>query len=291
MRLWHNAQLARKVHHLHICWQECGMSGSSGDEKEPETVAFIDAALDEIFGSDAPLDRTRDEWEHHLLARCQKAWAGVLLVRLSHLQRLVVSYEQSDLIADILRQAAQRQQPFHRTSPFPHLVEINAYAQGRLYWIDSDLLTSFFYFPAVRRVNAFAVAETSAAPESLAVLHESRPVQSIAVANVVHFPGMLDWLAASLDLEHIALKIAVHPADHYWNLPPTKRFHAPTFRQALLPFAETLRLPASLESLNQIQLYVIYIDEDRLAVLRTECESAGIDLKVEEQQEEAWEHN
>ncbi|PYI35374.1 hypothetical protein BP00DRAFT_442893 [Aspergillus indologenus CBS 114.80] len=382
IRLWHNAQLARRVHRLHIRWQECGRSESSESEEEPQTVAFIDTALDEIFGSDASLDRTRDEWKHHLLARCPEAWAGVLLVRLSHLRRLVVGYEQSDLLADILRKAAQRQQPFHRTPPFPHLVEVNAYAQGRLYWIDSDILTSFFYFPAVRRVNAFAVAETSAAPGSLAVHHESRPVQSIAIANVIYCRGMLDWLAASVGLEHVALKIAVHPADNYWNLPPTRRFHAPRFRQALLPFAETLRLlcleaacsyklvwwdndrdqdeaafgsfrefvnlrklivrcpfllpqsstndetplpdilPASLESLgitdiedfdypnlvaevlrlvrhgpnlfarlNQIQLYVIHIDEDALAGLRTECESAGIDLKVEKQQEEPWEYH
>ncbi|PYI14820.1 hypothetical protein BO86DRAFT_396841 [Aspergillus japonicus CBS 114.51] len=58
--------------------------------------------------------------------------------------------------------------------------------------------------------------------------------------------------------------------------------------------AELLRLvrhgPGLFARLNQIQLYVIQIDEDALAVLRTECESAGIDLKVEEQQEEAWEH-
>ncbi|PYH49300.1 uncharacterized protein BP01DRAFT_378869 [Aspergillus saccharolyticus JOP 1030-1] len=183
LRLWRDAELARQVHRLEIHWQGCGSSDVSKFEDGSKIVAFINSALDEIFGSDALLYRTRDKWEHHLQARCQEAWAGILLVRLSHLRRLF------------------RQQPFDRPLPFPYLTEVTASAHSRLHWIESDLLTSFFYFPAVRRVNVFAVAETSAAPESLVVKHDPLPVRILVVSNAVYCRGMLDWLAASARLE------------------------------------------------------------------------------------------
>ncbi|RAH71910.1 uncharacterized protein BO66DRAFT_400001 [Aspergillus aculeatinus CBS 121060] len=259
IRLWHDAELAKRVHRLDIHWQGCGSSDLSKFEDESKIVAFINSALDEIFGSNAPLYRTRDKWEHHLQARCQEAWAGILLVRLSHLRRLFVKYDNSDLIVDILRKAAQRQQPFDRTLPFPYLTEVTASAHSRLHWIESDLLTSFFYFPAVRRVNVFAVAET-AAPESLVVKHDSLPVRVLVVSNAVYCRGMLDWLAASARLEQVTLKIAVHPTDDYWDMPSNERFHASRFRQALLPCAKTLR---SLRLEGACSYKVVWYNEDR----------------------------
>ncbi|OJJ96302.1 hypothetical protein ASPACDRAFT_63749 [Aspergillus aculeatus ATCC 16872] len=295
-------------------------------EDESKIVVFINSALDEIFGSDAPLYQTRDRCEHHLQARCQEAWAGVLLVRLSHLRRLSVKYDNSDLIGDILRKAAQRQQPFHRTLPFPYLTEVTACAHGRLHWIESDLLTSFFYFPAVRRVNVFAVAETSAAPESFyalkfrqALLPSAETLRSLRLEGACsykvvwyeddreedeetvfgsfrEFSGLqtlivrYHFLLAQPSADNEMLLLGILPASlESLGITDIESDDYPNL------VAELLRLvrhgPELFPRLNVIHLFVIDMCEGPLAALRTEFALAGIGLTVEQQQEEDWEHN
>ncbi|OGM46338.1 hypothetical protein ABOM_004792 [Aspergillus bombycis] len=240
IRLWKHPELASQVRHLKLFWTHCENDPRDGLD-EDEAVKFIHHALDEIFEPEE--EEFRSKWREHLLVPCEEAWLGLLLVRLTHLETIEFGHESSDLMSDILRKAARRQRPFHQTLPLPHLREILFFSQyGDNSWMPSDFLTPFFYFPAVRKIHGGPIGESS--PDdpdnmSLNINHSSRPVREFTVSMAFWCCGMLDWLASSTELEHIALVLGYHRDDP--DFPDGDMFQAPEFRSALLPFTGTLK--------------------------------------------------
>ncbi|PYH77428.1 hypothetical protein BO82DRAFT_423649 [Aspergillus uvarum CBS 121591] len=244
IRLWRHPELARKVRHLVTSWLDCdgGPCKGLGEDETvgDDVVEFVDAALDEIL--EAEEADTRTKWKEHLLIPCEEAWLGLLLVRTTHLETIEFSHGSTELMADILRKAARRQRPFHRTSPFPHLQEVFVSSQTADTWVDSAFLQPFFYFPAVRKIDGGPVGESyrdGTETWSRDIRHSSRPVREVTVRPAWWCRGMLDWLAASPALEHVALVFGLHRDEDH--LPEKCKFHAPEFRHALLPFTRTLR--------------------------------------------------
>ncbi|KAJ5782077.1 hypothetical protein N7457_003851 [Penicillium paradoxum] len=156
IHLWSHPELANQVRHLQAVWSTCG-HGFWYEFDEEEFVGFIDYALDKIF--EAEEKKLRSKWRKHLLLPCEEAWMGLLLVRLPHLHTIEFSYVDSKFVSDILRKAAQRQRPFHQTPPFPHLREVIVAVPEGHGSVDAEILTPFFYFPAVRNIQGGAVCE------------------------------------------------------------------------------------------------------------------------------------
>ncbi|KAE8353013.1 hypothetical protein BDV28DRAFT_134088 [Aspergillus coremiiformis] len=148
------------------------------------------------------------------------------------------------MMSDILCRAARRQRPFHQTPPYPYLREVLVDVQWGDGSIDSDFLTPLFYFPAVRKIHGGRICESYPDHPNNMILdisHSSRPVREFTVEPVYVCRGMLDWLAASTELEHIGLVLSVHPHDDPSQLSDDEMFEAPEFRHALVPFTRTLK--------------------------------------------------
>ncbi|KAJ5339881.1 hypothetical protein N7452_006609 [Penicillium brevicompactum] len=208
--------------------------------EEDEVVEFVDHALDEIF--DPEEDESRTKWREHLLVPCEEAWLGLLLVRLTRLERITFGQEDSQLMSDIFRKAARHQRPFHQTLPFPHLREVLVDVQWSKAWVGSDFLTPFFYLPAVRRISGGPIGESD--PEDLDKMsfgtsNSACPVREFTITEAWWCRGMFDWLAACTELEHITIVLSHHRDD--LELPDSDMFKAPDFRNALLPFTGTLK--------------------------------------------------
>ncbi|RAH80094.1 hypothetical protein BO86DRAFT_316913, partial [Aspergillus japonicus CBS 114.51] len=225
IRHWRHPELARQVRRLVISWLDCdgGPCKKLGEDETvgDEVVESVDAALDEIFEPEE--EDMRTEWRKHLLTLCEEAWLGLLLARTTHLETIEFSHRSTELMSDILRKAAWRQRPFHRTPPFPHLQEVFVSSQTADTWVDP-------------------VGESYRdGPEnwSREIRHCSRPVRKFTIRPAWWCHGRLDWLAASPALEHVALVFGLHPDEDH--LPDKCKFHAPEFRHALLPFTRTLR--------------------------------------------------
>lgn len=244
IRLWRHPELARQVRHLAASWLGCDgrpCKGLSEDETVgDEVVEFVDNALDEIFEPEE--EDTRTKWREHLLIPCKEAWLGLLLVRTTHLKTIEFSHGSTGLMSDILRKAARRQRPFHRTPPFPHLQAVFVSSQTADTWVDPAFLQPFFYLPAVRKINGGPMGESDldgTETWSRDIRYCSRSVREFTIRPSWWCHSILDWLAASPALEHVALVFRLHPDEGH--LPDKRKFHAPEFRHALLPFTRTLR--------------------------------------------------
>jgi hypothetical protein len=238
MRIWRQPKLARQVHRLDLCWTQCDQNDPV--EMDNEMGSFIEGALDEIFPEEER--EQRELWKEHLYGEglCAEAWLGLLLVRLNNLQIIEFGHEHSDLISDILLKAAKRQQPFHRGVPFPHLEEVRACVNWGASWIDSDFLTPFFYFPAVRRIYGTAIGEKKDDDSLDLNIHQSScPVRDITVEEGYWCRGMLDWLALCTGLEQISICVEIQ-ADEY-EIDDEEAFNAADFHAAILPFVTTLK--------------------------------------------------
>lgn len=239
MRIWRQPKLARQVHRLDLCWTQCDQNDPL--EVDNEIGSFIEGALDEIFP--AAEHEQRELWREHLYGEeglCAEAWLGVLLVRLTNLQIIEFEHEHSDLISDILLKAVKRQQPFHRGSPFPRLEEVRACVAWGASWIDSDFLTPFFYFPAVRRIYGTAIGEKKHNDSLDLNIHQSScPIRVITIEEGYWCRGMLDWLALCTGLEQISIGVQLQ-ADEY-EIDDEEVFNAANFHVAILPFVTTLK--------------------------------------------------
>ncbi|CAG8233625.1 unnamed protein product [Penicillium salamii] len=239
MRIWREPELARQVHRLDLCWSQCDQHDPL--EVDQEMDCFIDAALNEIFS--AKERKQRKEWKLHLRGEeglCAEAWLGLLLVRLPNLRMIQFEHEVTELISDLLLKAVMRQQPFQHGVPFPHLQEVRACVAWGASWIDSDFLTPFFQFPAVRRLYGTAIGEKRPDNSLKKLIHRVPcPVREIVIEEGYWCRGMLDWLALCTDLERISIGVEFQ-ADEY-EIEEDEAFNAATFRVAILPFAKTLR--------------------------------------------------
>lgn len=234
IRLWRHPKLASRVRSLELSWVPCEEEGSDEFDEQDEVVGFIDHTLNVIFEVEEA--ETKARWREHLHHSCEEAWMGLLLVPLNHLKTIQFGHWVSELVVDILNKAARRQRPFHQAHPFPYLQEVIGHCDMGSAWIDSHFLTPFFYFPAVRKIDANGICESKES-QIEGIRHSSRPVREFTASTVYYCRGMLDWIAACRELEHIAIEAASHPDDgEIFEI-----FSAPEFRQVILPFHKTLR--------------------------------------------------
>lgn len=255
IRLWKQPKLASQVRHLYVHWSRYDKPRFDGFDNN-EVADFIEGALKEIFtseeketqslwrkrltGVDTPIEtQTRARNEPRPDARTE-AWLGLLLIRVNNLRKLEFRFETSDLIHTILHKAAKREQPFHKDPPFPHLKEVRGHVEWGQPPIGSGFLNPFFYFPAVRKVYGFGIAEDDdedCSPLDICLL--SCPVREITIDECFYCVGMLSWLAICTRLERLAIRISLEP--EYYHINSGNIFRASQYRLALLRFAPSLK--------------------------------------------------
>ena len=220
IHIWQQPDLASQVCRFSLSWNCSEKSFENNNRLGDEFNGFVDRALDEIFEPEEQACRSR--WPIHLQRQCEEAWKGLLLVRLTHLQTLdLISLYTEGLVPDILRKAALRQRPFHEAPPFPCLRNIQASPGLMEPAIGSRFILPFFYFPAVRIIEGVhyrwiryhhtvcgleidatyrkSILETLLLP----VNHSSRPVRKIILRTCHCNRGILGWLKACTQLEHV----------------------------------------------------------------------------------------
>ncbi|KAJ5318873.1 uncharacterized protein N7506_011577 [Penicillium brevicompactum] len=255
MRLWRQPELASKVRRLDIDWydidyhdsHECGprpRKQPAIDKLKEDTnvVSFIQDALDEIF---TPEEKgMRSEWEKHLDPNnlCTESWLGLLLVRTNNIQTIVFTHHESQLMSDILHKAANRQRPFHKATPFPHLQEVRGGAAWEKAWIDSDFFTPFFYFPAVRKIYVSVIGEDKYEGNmTLDKSYCSNQVREIIIDELYWSRDMLDWFEACTKLERVSVNIDIQEEKAIDEMPDHLKFDASLYRTGLLHSAATLK--------------------------------------------------
>ncbi|PYH96680.1 hypothetical protein BO71DRAFT_407486 [Aspergillus ellipticus CBS 707.79] len=247
IRLWHRPDLARRVRSLDICWADGPVEDDYFDPEDATDLSgmeeFIEEALEVIFTPEE--EEFRSQWREYLQDFYDEAWLAVLLVPLTRLKSLELGYEDSELMSQVLNKAAKRERPFHESAPFPFLRDVNAVYRWGDGGIKSDLITPFFYFPAVRSISGSHIWEIPAdsdsrteepASSSSSVQHQSCPIRNITLRKVWDCRGMLDWLAVCEGLKHIYIEISRHRDDSNNQT----IFNGTRFYQALLPFKRTL---------------------------------------------------
>ncbi|KAH8431386.1 uncharacterized protein LDX57_009049 [Aspergillus melleus] len=256
IQIWQQPDLASQVRRYFLSWNCSEIRFENNNRLGDEFNGFVDRVLDEIFEPEE--QACRSKWRIHLQRRCEEAWKGLLLVRLTHLQTLeIVSLYTEGLVPDILRKAAHRQRPFHEAPPFPCLRNIRASPGLMEPAIGSRFILPFFYFPAVRIIEGVhyrwmryhhtvcgleidatyrkSILETLLLP----VNHSSRPVRKIVLQTCHRNRDILGWLKACTQLEHVDILLVRSGGEWYPDDPYT--FSAPELRQALLPSQTTLR--------------------------------------------------
>ncbi|RAK99154.1 uncharacterized protein BO80DRAFT_466345 [Aspergillus ibericus CBS 121593] len=242
MHLWRHPELASLVHKLDLYWFPDGSSDMKAEDYEDDEQSraeFIDHALQEIYTPEE--EDTKFKWSVWLRNFGSEAWFGVLLVRLTHLESIEFGHERSILMPDILLKAANRQQPFHETPPFPSLREVIFKCEEFSEGVDENFVTPFFYFPSVRSIRGHSIWANTEDDQRLTdpadVIQSTYSVREITVKEIWYCGGMLDWLAACRELEHLSLQTSTHPDDIDLVVP----FNAMVLYQALLPFKQTLK--------------------------------------------------
>ncbi|KAI9042318.1 uncharacterized protein KD926_005613 [Aspergillus affinis] len=254
--LWRHPELATHVRYFQLAWRSVNNYFEEDSHLGDEFNEFIDQALDEIFEPEE--QACRSKWRKHLQRQCEEAWKALLLMRLTHLQTLELASGYTEgLVPDILRKAAHRQRPFHKSPPFPYLRNVEAVPGLMDPAIGSRLILPFFYFPAVRTIRGLhwsegrswksvcglksdatyrkSIIETPLVP----VDHSSRPVRKLELCTCYRNRDILDWLTACTQLEIVNIGLVLNRDDR--NPDDMYTFSAPELRQALLPFQTTLQ--------------------------------------------------
>ncbi|KAJ5094507.1 hypothetical protein N7456_010368 [Penicillium angulare] len=256
MKLWRDPVLAGKVRRLELSWtRESEDQFDLGDSRELRV--FINHAVNKIFTPEENDDKyewTRQLKRGHLRT---EAWIGLLLVRATNVEIIEFVHEcGEELMPDILRKAAKREKPFHKSPPFPYLKEVKRYAQEE-YRLKSDFLTPLFYFPAVRKIYGSEIIELKEEDGDrgpLGISQSSCPVEEIQIDDACWSQGMLDWLKICTKLERLSIKFE-EPEDYFDDSDDSgdsgddsddsdddnECFDASAYRTALLPFRETLK--------------------------------------------------
>ncbi|PYH49793.1 uncharacterized protein BP01DRAFT_6640 [Aspergillus saccharolyticus JOP 1030-1] len=245
MRLWRHPDLARLVRlveiHLPI-FRQGQPQYQLNEDKVPDLPQFIQDVQNELF--DPKDTRPRVWWGSKMRSGDWSFWLGVMLVRWTHLESVeFVGLYNNHAICDLLYRAGKRHRPFHETPPYPLLrrVAVRDCEQG---FDLEEVLTPFFYFPAVETVDVAQLWEGRGREEDLLSWrrensHARCPVRRITIRSLKHSRGTLTWLADCSDLEHISLHIAciyVGDPDIRFGVP----FDPPRFLRALLPFTDRL---------------------------------------------------
>ncbi|CAG7973648.1 unnamed protein product [Penicillium salamii] len=290
-RIWRDPDLAAQVRHLDFGWMIKGdlLQGHSDVFDVTSATSFIDAALEEIF--EPGERRSKSMWRYHLLTPSKEAWLSLLLVRLTHLQSIEFNHPWSDLLTELLCKAARRQRPFHQNTPFPCLeaVKADVLRKGDALInanIDSLFLIPFFFFPAVRKITGGPVPGYFCFSQdeppfldvrpyddllSFNVNHSCRPVREIIITKAWWCHGMVEWLAACKNLEHLRIKFLFDWHAWYSVVEDTDdaKLNARKFRRALLPFVGTLKtLDIEVTIRRDYTLYTIMDDAGTFGSLR-----------------------
>ncbi|KAJ5729443.1 uncharacterized protein N7483_003951 [Penicillium malachiteum] len=203
--------------------------------------------LDENLEHDDDPEGWRAGWEFHLFLGCSAAWIGLLIAKLTHVERLELCYHgQFDLMHQMLSRAVKRQNPFHFRTPFPLLQEVKLSCSYDNSWIHSHDALPFFYLPAVRVVEADGICETHNDPlfsDNRSILDFSgndKPVsqvRAIKVSRAYNFVDMEEWIKACTKLEYLEVEAEITA----WDISENYHFDAPTFRESLLLAKDTLK--------------------------------------------------
>ncbi|OJK01334.1 hypothetical protein ASPACDRAFT_77106 [Aspergillus aculeatus ATCC 16872] len=245
MRLWRCPELASLVRHaeIHLPIIRHPRRQYQLDEKKvPELQEFIQDVQNEMF--DLKDKRRRDWWGTKLRSSDWCFWLGVLLVRLTRLESIeFVGLYNNSAICDLLYRAGKQQRPFDETSPYPLLRHISVRDCEQGFDLE-EVLTPFFYFPAVETVDVSQLWEGRGRNDPLEGRREAScarcPVKRIDIRSLKQSRGTLTWLADCTELEHISVRIACIFVGY-----PEIRFGVPfnpaRFVRALLPFRKTLK--------------------------------------------------
>ncbi|CAG8073087.1 unnamed protein product [Penicillium salamii] len=289
-RMWRDPDLAAQVRHLDFGSMIEGdvLQEYSDIFDVTSATSFIDAALEEIFEPGEM--RSKLMWRYRLLRPSKEAWLSLLLVRLTHLQSIKFAHPWSVLLTELLCKAARRQRPFHRNTPFPCLETVKADVirddhRSINADIDSLFLMPFFFFPAVRKIIGrpvpdywyisqgelpFVDVRTYDDLLSFNVNHSSRPVREITITGAWWGHGMVEWLAACKNLEHLRIQFFfAGDAWHYSDDVDDAKLNSRKFRRALLPFVGTLKT-LDIEVTTQLDddLYTIMDDAGTFGSLK-----------------------
>ncbi|RAH65469.1 uncharacterized protein BO66DRAFT_443006 [Aspergillus aculeatinus CBS 121060] len=245
MRLWRCPDLASLVRraeiHLPII-RHPRRQYQLDEKKVPELQEFIQDVQNEMF--DLKDKRRSVWWGTKLRSSDWCFWLGVLLVRLTRLESIeFVGLYNNSAICDLLYRAGKQQRPFDETSPYPLLRHISVRDCEQGFDLE-EVLTPFFYFPAVETVDVSQLWEGRGRDDPLEWRREAScarcPVKRIDIRSLKHSRGTLTWLADCTELEHISVRIACifvgYPEIRY-GVP----FNPSRFVRALLPFRKTLK--------------------------------------------------
>ncbi|PYH93337.1 hypothetical protein BO71DRAFT_478624 [Aspergillus ellipticus CBS 707.79] len=254
--LFQRPELAQHVRWLQFgwstdCYKFCEKS-YIGDWHTTSTPKFVETSLSEIFEADE--DKSR--WSAHLKAGCSEAWMGLLFTQLDHLERLELSYQWSPpIFHEVLTRAILQRRPFHDKSPFPDLQEVTVNPFDIDGAISCDSVRLFFYLPAVRKIKADGVFESTPFMEGEAVSDLSATymtkskVTQIEMYRTQQFMAMNKWIALCDRIEHLDISIGIDPSlETYLN-------YDSRMKKASTGFFDVLGMKCQAEGINLTVIY------------------------------------